>query len=296
MFKRTRKPFKTIAAMALMSASLVAQPAAANPLTAAQGLNLADRFSNAIEAVQEGLDFIWPGDYRPEDVSARFGAGFGWMPDYVGSDNYRFRALPIIDIRYKQVWRLNGGKFTYSAMRRGNFEAGPLLNLHFGRRESSNRALIGLGDISTTMDVGAFARFRTEKWTIDTDFRKALGAGRGWQARLTAGHGIYKSGNFAAGAGLRAKFLSKKAMQTNFGITPAQAAMSNAGYAAFKTKGGLAEVSANVIGAYRFSDSTRIWGLVSLGRLFGSAAKSPIVDGKGSDFQAIAGTALTIQF
>ncbi|NVJ96921.1 MAG: MipA/OmpV family protein [Alphaproteobacteria bacterium] len=264
---------------------------------ASQGFNLADRFNNAIEAVQEGIDIIWPGDLDSEHVNARLGFGFGWVPDYVGSDSYRFRVLPIIDFRYKEVWRLNGSKFTYAAYKNGNFEAGPLLNLHFGRSESNNQFLAGLGDISTTLDVGAFARIKSKSLLIEADVRQALGAGQGMAVRFTAGHGIYQNGNFAAGAGFRLRYMSKKGMQTNFGITETQSANSLYGFAPFEAKAGISEASVNVIGAYRITDKVRLLSLVSVGHLFGSASTSPLSSGAaGSDLQVIAGTGITLQF
>lgn len=262
---------------------------------ASQGLSLADRFNNAIEAVQEGIDIIWPGDLDSEHINARMGLGVGWIPDYVGSDNYRFRAVPILDIRYKELWRLNGSKLTFTAFKTDKLEVGPLLNLHFGRKESSNKALTGLGDIGTTFDVGVFARFKRESLLIDADIRRALGAGQGTAIRLTAGHGIYQNGNFGAGLGIRLRYMSKKGMQTNFGITREQA--DNSVYEAFQASAGLSEVSANIIGAYRLTEKTRLMGLISVGHLLGDAANSPIVaDGTGSPLQAIAGVGLTMQF
>ncbi len=264
---------------------------------AAEGFDLADRFNNALSAVQEGIDLLWPGDLDSEEVNARIGVGMGWMPDYDGSNNYRFRILPLIDVRYKEVWRLNGSQFTYSAYKKGNFEAGPLLNLHFGRQESSNQALEGMGDISTTLDVGVFARYSNNQMLISSDIRQALGAGQGTQIRLTAGHGIYQNGNFAMGAGIRGKWLSKKAMQTNFGVTEEQAANSTSGLQAFEANGGVSELSINVIGALRINDRARILGLVSLGRMLGSAADSPLSGGRyGSATQFVSGTALQFKF
>lgn len=298
MLKWQQNPGSMMSLAARLLAAVYVMAATAPAANASsQGLNLADRFNNAIEAVQEGIDVIWPGDLDSEHMNARLGVGFGWVPDYIGSDNYRFRAVPIIDVRYKEVWRLNGSKFTYSAFKHGDFEAGPLINLHFGRRESVNKALEGLGDIATTLDVGFFASYKRNSLLLDLDVRQALGAAQGLQVRFTAGHGIYQSGNFGMGLGIRAKYMSGKAMQTNFGITAKQAANSGRGYDMFDADGGISEVSANVLAAIRVNEKVRILGLVSAGNLFGSAADSPLTGGgAGSRFQVIAGTGLTLQF
>ena len=263
----------------------------------ADRFNVSDRFNNALEAVQEGIDLLLPGDLDSSDVKARIGLGIGWTPDYEGSNNYRFRAIPLIDIRYKEVWRLNGGQFTYSAFKRGNFEAGPLLNLHSGRSENTNKALEGLGDISTTLDVGIFARYSSKSMLISGDIRQALGAGQGTQMRITAGHGIFKSGNFAMGAGIRAKWMSKKGMQTNYGVTPEQSANSARGLGTFEADGGISDISLNVISVYQLTPSVRMLGLVSFGKLLGDAADSPLTGGGyGSSTQFIGGTGIQFMF
>lgn len=271
--------------------------------SSSDGFFLGDRFNNAIEAVQQGIDVIWPGDLDSESFNARIGFGMGLVPDYVGSDNYRFLFIPILDVRYKDVWHLNGSRFTYSAIRSGDsaqtgiFEAGPLINLHFGRRERVNSRLAGLGNIPTTLDVGGFANYRRKSLLLELDVRQALGAGQGLQVRMTAGHGVFKSGNFGLGVGIRAKYLSRKSMQTNFGITPDQAERSQAGLPAFTASAGVSEISVNMLGALRLNEKVRLLGLVSAGNLFGSAADSPLVaGGNGSRFQAIIGTGLTLQF
>lgn len=263
----------------------------------AHAQNLADRFFDAIEAVQEGVDIVWPDDWQDKGVKARLGAGFGWVPDYVGSDNYRFKILPIVDVRYQDVWRLNGTTFTYNAYSEKGFETGPLMNLRFGRDDESNKALNGLGDIKTTVEVGAFARYSTKMMLLSADVRQALGAGQGLSIRATAGHAIFRAGDFVMGAGIRAKWYSKKAMQTNYGISAEQAANSAKGFEAFEVGAGMSEVSLNLLGAYRVNEHARLMSLVSFGKLLGDAANSPITGGGfGSENQFIAGTAVTFQF
>jgi len=283
----------------MLSASLVTAvfwlPNAAHATS--RGLDLADRFNSAIEAVQQGIDLIWPGDLDSEQINARMGVGFGWVPDYIGSDNYRFRALPILDVRYKELWRLSGSKITYTAFKTDGLEVGPLVNLHFGRKESANKALTGLGDIGTTLDVGIFARFKHKGLLVETDVRRGISEGQGTLARLTAAHGIYQNGNFGASLAVRLQYLSQKGMQTNYGITQKQADASRAGYDPFRASAGLSDMSVNIIGAYRLTEKARLMSLVSVGHLLGDAANSPLVtNGTGSPLQVIAGVGLMMQF
>ncbi len=182
--------------------------AAALSLPASAQFNIGDRFANAIEAMHSGIDSIWPEDLKLDGMTARVGLGIGFTPDYVGSDDYRLRVLPVIDIRYKERWRLNGSLLTYAAVHNGPWQMGPLVNLAFGRPESRNRLLRGIREIDTTLEAGAFARYQTKSGLVSLDYRHALGNGLGGSFRFTVGRAIYKNGNFVTVIGARARWLS----------------------------------------------------------------------------------------
>ena len=258
---------------------------------------IGEGINTALEAVQEGLDLIWPDELSLEDVNARIGFGLGATPDYVGSDDYRFRVIPLLDIRYKDAWRLNGSLLTFSALHEKKFEMGPLLNYRLGRPEGRNPALDGIGSIKTTFEIGAFARYKSKNALFSVDYRHGLGANIRSSVRVSAGHGIYKNGDFLAMLGARAKWLSKGSMQTEFGITPQQAESSVQGLDAFETRAGLSEVSANLVGAYKLNEKTRLLSLISYGHLLGDAKNSPLVsNGVGSPSQFVVGAGLAFNF
>ena len=247
--------------------------------------------------MHSGIDSIWPDDLKLDGMTARVGFGIGTTPDYIGSDNYRLRVLPIIDIRYKDRWRLNGGLLTYAAINKGPWQAGPLINLAFGRPESRNRLLSGIRDIGTTFEAGAFARYQTKSGLVSLDYRHSLSDDLGDSVRFTVGHGIYKSGNFVTIVGARARWLSNNAMQRNFGLTQQDSQNSEFGLPAFAANSGVSEVSANVIAAYRLNERVRVLSLLSVGHLLGDAADSPLVGAdSGSPVQVIFGVGMTTQF
>ncbi|WP_308911237.1 MipA/OmpV family protein [Pseudokordiimonas caeni] len=259
--------------------------------------SVTDRLQSAVEAVEQGIDDLWPPEERPEDLTLRLGAGLGFVPDYTGSDNYRLHALPLIEVRYKDVWRLDGTRFSYAAYRSGGFEAGPLIRYRFGRNESANAALEGLGDIDNTVEVGGFARYHTKSLLISAEMSQALSSALGRTVRLTVGHGVYRDEKWLIGVAARAKAISRKAAQTEFGLTRAQSDRSGFGLPAFSASAGFSEVSLTGIAAYRVTKHARVVSIVSLGRLVSSAAESPLVaNGVGSRTQAVVGSALTFEF
>ena len=220
-----------------------------------------DTFDGAIDAIQGGFDFIWPGDIEVEDFSVRLGLGIGTTPDYSGSDDYRFRIVPLVDIRYKDHWALQGTKLRYNVLRRGGFYAGPLVNFRFGRDQKRNQALEGLGDISDTVDLGAFVEYRKNSLVANADIRAALGAKQGLTAQVTVAQGLYKSKNFAVGGAVRAIWGSAKHIQTNFGITEAQALAS--GHPEFNAGGGISSIGVSLLGRYQLSERWRIESLIA---------------------------------
>jgi outer membrane protein len=236
-----------------------------------------------------------------KDVRVRIGLGNGFVPDYSGSNNYRYRFLPIIDIRYKNKWHLNNGRLNIPLYHKGNFEVGPMANLLFGRDEGRNSALQGLGDINTTLEVGAYVRYRTKSTLAEANFRQAISAGQGRSLRITFGQGFYRNGPFSLAFAGRARWLSRKATQTNYGITAEQASNSEFGLPEFTTSSGFSEINGNLIGSYELSEQTRLLSLISYGRLLGDAANSPLSagingSGAGSSNQFIGGIAISYQF
>lgn len=258
---------------------------------------IGDGISTAVEAVQQGLDLIWPDELNLEDVNARAGIGFGTTPDYVGSDDYRLRVVPLIDIRYKDIWRLNGSVLTLTAYKNGKLEAGPLLNYRPGRSEGRNPALEGLGSIGSVFQLGAFTRYKSKTALFSIDYRYGLSENIRHSVRVMAGHGIYKNGNFYAMLGARAKWLSKVTMQTAYGITEEQSESSAIGLPVFEANAGFSEVAANLVGAYRLNEKARLLTLVSYGHLLGSARNSPLAAaGVGSGSQFAIGAGLVFSF
>lgn len=251
----------------------------------------------AIENLQDGLDIIISDDLKRAGVRIRLGAGFGFMPDYVGASDHRFRAVPLLDVRIGSRWRFSNRRLSYSAFQSDNWRLGLFLKHKSGRRESRSAVLEGLGDIDDTLQVGLFTRYRTEKILFRAEYRHALGAGQGDSIRVTFGHGIYKSGKFSAGAVASAKWLSGRAMRTNFGVSADQSSNSAAALEAFVPEAGVSEVSLSLYWRYQLDDRTRLLGLAAFGRLVGDAADSPLAaNNVGSANQLKLGVGFTVDF
>jgi len=278
--------FQKITLVTLLGVALVFAP----PVRWAK----ADIFDGAFGAISSGLDYIWPDDRDIKDFSFRMGMGLGAMPDYIGSDDYRLRLVPLIDVRFRDRWVLQGTKFRVNILNHKVFKAGPLVKYKFGRKESRNPLLAGMGDINNTLQVGAFIDVQTELVIANLEYRKALGAGQGSEVLMLLAHGLYRQDDWLVVAGWRARWRSGRNMMTNFGINDAQAQAT--GLDVYIPKSGFAQSELNIVTRYQVNDLLRVEALVGGGLVLGSAADSPLVKGNGSAFQAIAGVGFRYSF
>jgi len=268
----------------------------AAPVTAESSAS-SDILTTAFDTLQDSLGLILPDNLQEKGIRIRLGAGFGSLPDYVGSDNYRRKTLPIIDIRYGKRWRVNFNKLSYSMLVRDRWELGPFIKYKSGRSETRNPILAGLGKIKPTAQLGIFARYKNEQMMARIEFRQALSEMQDRSVRVTVGHGLFKEKKLSLAAILRGKWMSKEAMQTNFGITTEQASSSVAGLNTFEAGAGVSELSANLLTRYDLTDKYRLLALISYDRLIGDAAKSPLVTGDAGDRnQFKLGVGFTIDF
>ncbi len=262
----------------------------------ADGLDIGDTLNSVADAIQQGVDYIWPDRLSVKGLNVKAGFGFGFIPDYVGSNNYHAKIIPVLSLQYKDKWRLTGSTFTYTAYKKNNWDVGPLMNLRFGRSQDSNRALLGLGDLGTTLELGVYTKYKHKAGYFSAEYRHGISQNIGGSIKLAAGHGLYKSEKFTAFVDARVRWLSQTNMQTNFGIPNTQASNSIRRLDTFRADAGLSEITTNLIGAYALSEKTRLLGLISYGKLLGGAANSPLVAAEGSSNQFIVGTGLVFSF
>jgi len=253
-----------------------------------------DTMGNIVSTIQTAFEDLWPDEIPPEAFSAKLGLGFGVTPDYTGSDEYRFRIIPLIDIRYNDLVALQGNVLRVFPVKQGHVRAGPLLAYQFGRKEKRNPVLRGMGDISDTVQLGGFLEYHDPSFVALGEVRKSLGAGQGTMAMLTVAHGLYRGESFLLGAAARFRWLSQTAMQSNFGVTADQSAAT--GLAEYFPEAGVSEVGFNLLGRYEISDRWRLEALAGYNLMLGNASDSPLVAVAGSRDQFLAGIGIRYIF
>ncbi len=248
-------PFRAFRALALVAIVTAQTPAA---------------WAQAFDAVR--LYGAAPG----QDVGVA-GAAVISGPAYPGADRRRTQLLPLLDYQWANGWFAgvsNGVGLNFSTDAASAY--GLRVTADFGRKESRDAALRGLGDIPVKPELGAFCNvgapgglFATSsvRWGSGEDARGlVLDLGLGWSTSLTP--------QWRLGLGVAATAANAEHLRAYFGIDANQAARSR--YGIYTPKAGMRDVRANASLTFAFDPRTSVTAALSARRLLADASDSPL--------------------
>jgi outer membrane protein len=213
----------------------------------------------------------------PRTSGGLIGLGVSSGYQYLGSDEHRTQAMPMLEYRWANGWFAGGRGLGYRVISSPGLEAGVGIGLDMGRKESRSAALTGLGDVSRRPELMSFARWQLGGgFSLDGDVRWGAGNDRnGLQLNVGAGYDIDIAPRWRLGTKVSATFANSSYLQDYFGISATQAARS--GYAVHEAGAGLRDIRLGVSLSHSID---RHW-MLNLGvdhtRLQGDARDSPIV-------------------
>jgi MipA family protein len=242
---------------------------------------------SAVEAVNE----VVPDRAAPTDWRISVGAAAILRPEWDGAKDQDWLVVPDLDVRWKDKFfasvRTGVG---WNLINESGLRVGPYAKLKFGRDESDDAALRGLGDVEATVEVGGFADWAFGPVRASFEVRQGVNghdglvmeAGADLRARLTP--------ELFASIGPRVRWGDDDYTQTYFGVTPQQATRS--GLPAFRAEGGVESVAVNVSLAWRPNERLVVTAFAERGELDGDAALSPLVRLRGEKEQERFGVAI----
>jgi len=247
-------------------------------------------FSGSVMA----MDFVIPFDFDMPNVVA---VAVGAYPDYEGSDDYAFGALPAINLQYDERYiRLMGPYLEINIIDNEVFRFGPIAMYRFGRDDDIDDTVVKLvHEVDDAFELGAFAAFHI----FDSQNpRKRYGASVSYLQDVTDehdGYTIQMSGRVwypvskAIDLGISAgwTYASDDYMSSYFGVTAADNASS--GLAIFSAGSGSKDVYIQPMMMIHFSESWHVGVGARVKSMLGDAEDSPIVDVQGETTQVIAG-------
>ncbi|MFM9862530.1 MAG: MipA/OmpV family protein [Micropepsaceae bacterium] len=217
------------------------------------------------------------------------GGGGLYTPDYEGSDDYRFRALPYFRVQYQDWLSLSvpeGLKLT--ALNDGGFKAGAIVGYRFDRDAGDNIALAGWGDVDGALELGAFAEYKIDAFKLSLEARQGVSDDVGLIATLGLRYETRIAGAMVS-LGPKVSWVDDDYAQTYFGITGPQAAAAVHPYAPYAADGGIKDYGFGLTAVVPLGDAWSLTGIASVSQLTGDAADSPIVAREGSETQVTLG-------
>ncbi|MBR2514611.1 MAG: MipA/OmpV family protein [Halomonas sp.] len=222
------------------------------------------------------------------------GAGATYAPDYLGSDDYDTRILPVLNLAYGDLISINvRDGIEWHAVRQGNWTASPFIGYTFGRDNKGDISQFEKVDGGATL--GLRVSYRQGPWRYSV-------------AGSTPVSGDVEGAKFSARAALRmpvnqrtlftlspsVTYSNEKWTDSLFGVSAQDSARS--GVATYTPDSGYWRMGVNASLSYALTPEWTATSFIGTTYLTGSATDSPIVDELGSEWQALGGISLSYRF
>lgn len=235
-----------------------------------------------------------------DDWTVVVGAGAIYAPDYEGSKDYEVLPFPYVSVGYKDIAYLRGPEIGVNVIRIKPAEDmkisfGPIARYRRDRTEKRNRALIGLGKVDTSIEVGGSARLDIGRAWVELSVAKDVAGGHGGVVGIaTGGVDVDLSDDLSLSLSGTTSWADNKYMRSYFGVTPAQAPRS--GLPVFSAGKGIKDAGANIGLHYRLTDHWMIAATGGYSRLLNDAKDAPLVELRGSPDQWQGGVFVAYRF
>lgn len=219
--------------------------------------SLTDTLQTAIDLLPQGVNDV------------RLGIGPGVYPDFEGSRHSSVHAVPVVSLRYRDMIEVINNEVKVTAFNHlfapavnsdrpgGSLRIGPLVSLNFGRDEKDSIDLKGMGDVHTSLELGAFVSFLLPNDRFRVRLRQDIAGGhKGATLQFDYTRTL-----------IRAQRMS---LSGSLGLNAASAAA------------GLKDANAGINGNYVLTDNWTLFATVSYERLVGTAKNSPLIRLRGS--------------
>jgi outer membrane protein len=236
------------------------------------------------------------------------GAASLYAPVFTGSKDYQLLAVPNLKIEYKDRFfaSVQDG-VGYNVLQGSNWRAGPLAKYTFERKEDGestfrvagkkSTALLGLGDVDGTVELGGFLEYKASPLSYKLKLRQGVNGHEGMVGEASVNYGgrITGSGKpIIYSVGPRTQFADSNYNNAYFGISPTQSARSGLGQ--YTADNGLVSYGVGAFALVPIADKVSFSFFGGYDRLAKQAADSPLIKQRGSENQFVGGVMLNYQF
>lgn len=213
------------------------------------------------------------------------------VPEYEGSEDYRILPIPLISYETEHFFlspRLGmpAAGFKWSPHER--ISTGVFVSARLGRDADDAPLLRGLEDLDDHAVYGGYVAWETGRFSATATHRRATKRDYGNSFDLRLSYQVLQREHDTLTLGVGTEWADDDYMQTWFGITPEQAARSQAGLPAYATSAGIKSANASASWLHRFDGSR--WSLLAVvgaNALQGDARDSPLVERETAAFGSL---------
>ncbi|WP_447761633.1 MipA/OmpV family protein [Sphingopyxis panaciterrae] len=228
------------------------------------------------------------------------GGGAIYAPDYEGSKDHEVMPFPFLSVDYKDIAYIRGPEIGVNVLRFKPAEdmkisVGPLARYQRNRSEKRNDALIGLGKVDMSIEVGGSARLDIGRAWLQLSVAKDVAGGHdGVVGTAASGVDFDLAEKLSLSLSGTTSWADDKYMESYFSVTQAQSALS--GLPQFSAGKGLKDVGASIGLRYRLTDHWLVAATGGYTRLLNDAKDAPLVRFRGSPDQWQGGLFVAYRF
>ena len=223
------------------------------------------------------------------DVKYSIGAGVGFVPDYEGSEDYKFAPLPYFSAQWNngRYVRLDGNALKVNLLANDTWSLGPVLQYR-GERDDDvdNNRVSKMDKIDTAVEAGAFMGYNYDSWDISFQLATDVsGEHDGMLATARTGY-TFNNDKMSTRVGASVTYADDDYMDTYFSVDAKDAIRS--GLKKYKAESGVKDVGVDLTLFYTMNENWAVRGTAAYIALLEDAKDSPIVDDEGESGQFMA--------
>ena len=214
------------------------------------------------------------------------GVGIAAAPRYQGASDYHITPFPLVYASHSLFFV--DGLSVGAAVPFGQYlKAGVLIAAVFGRDETDEARLNGLGNIATSAALGGFLSWTSGPFDASAKYLQSAHTGYGATLTLAAKYKLKLTARDQLSIGEDAVWSNASESQTYLGVTDIQARNSAAGLPAYAVGAGFHRVDTTLTLTHALNRAWSVDGVLTASNLLGNAAKSPIVERSMSVFAGV---------
>ena len=216
----------------------------------------------------------------------KVGLGFGFAPDYEGSDDSQ--GIPMLMLKGKydsgRSFTLTGTNLRVNLVPSRQYSFGPILNYRHGRDDVENDQVDAMKDIDDALELGLYGMVDVNNFMLGAEFLADVSDEHdGMLGKISLGYRWKAASSLTIVPTAFSTYADGDYMETYFGINAGNRGTST--LPNYSADSGFKDVGISLAADYALTEQWGISGLLAYSALLNDAKDSPIVDDEGNDKQ-----------